>query len=87
MKLRKRTKSSDCFAGIVRRRVSNTLHTCDRKVSNELTKELAKISSEQTGVSPDALEKMSKRTESLYVEVHEKIQNKVLQILHNIGGR
>ncbi len=74
-------------AGIIRKTVSNTLRTCDGKVSSELTKELAKISSERTGVSPVVLETISERTESLYLEIKEKIQDKVLNILQNIGGR
>ncbi len=71
------------IAGIIRSRVSNTLRTCDGKVSSELTKELAKISSERTGVSPVLLESISERTESLYLEIKQKIQDKVL----NIGGK
>ncbi len=74
-------------AGIIRKRVSNTLRTCDGKVSSELTEELAKISSERTGVSPVVLKRISERTESLYVEIKEKIQDKVLNILQNIGGK
>ncbi len=59
-------------------RVSNTLHTCDGKVSSELTKELAKISSERTGLSPVVLETIFERTESLYSEIKKKIRTKFL---------
>ncbi len=79
--------SAHYFAGIIRRRVANTLHTCDGKVSSELTKELAKIWSERTGVRAEVLEKLSATTESLYLEINEKIQDKVFQILQNVGGR
>ncbi len=67
------------LAGITRKRVSNTLRTSDGKVSSELSKELPER-------SPNLLNMLSESSKSLYLEIKGKVQERVLDILQNIGG-